>query len=700
MRKLLSAAVAALVSICAFAQDYSISDGTVRVSVAPDGSLTELADLSTGHNFAGGGALWRIFYNNLQEKEIQISGAVQEAEVACNDSTITIDYPSVRCRGEELAISLHLAIYILDGQVHFASSLENNEPHTIVRELHYPLVGDMSIPADYKLLTTHTGGQVFNDPVAMIVERGNRFPYMTPAQKFRQYDVQYPRNLAANCFAFFGPSDGIYFGSHDSSFQETWHGFRVYPDASGAFTRLEAGFYKYPNAMCGDSWSLDVNVIQPYRGDWKETTRIYRRWADTWWDHCEPASWVKRMTGWQRVIFKHQYGEYLQRYTDMPGRVKAAGESVGANTLMLFGWWRDGMDHGNPDYVPDETQGGEEALKQAIAGFRENDGHVILYYNGRLIDRESSFYRSGLGPKVCNHDNYGAEYTEHYKFTGEGTFLGYHDTRTFVVADTRSEIWKERLAAMADQAISYGVDAVFYDQLGAAEEFPQWDLSGEFPVPNIYSGRDKSQILHSLRDRIKAVSPEIGLGTEWLSDCTSQFCDFVHIVEFTALPESFPEWFRYAFPEVIFTDRCVRDDTDIPRRVGNTLLKGLRNDIEVYRCRGLISQTPVYQDYLAHVNEIRLAWPEQLLEGRFAFDEGFTCSSSELVARSYIGGDKIAVVVTTYSGSARGKITVPGYHLADSRTIGPRARVRKTLFGRTRVRLGRYDIAVLLYEKD
>ncbi len=685
-----------LAFVCAGAQPYTLSSGDIRVTVSADGRLTELRNLATGHNYAGGGSLWRIFYNDLREKEIQISGAEQTPQVSADGTHIRIDYPTLRCRGQELAIALHLTLTLEDGQVRFASALENNEPHTVVRELHYPLVGDLQLPEGYRLLTTHTGGQLFDDPVETIVSRGNKFPYMTPAQKFRQYDVQYPRNLAANCFAFVGEQDGLYFGSHDPSFQETWHGLRVYPDAEGRFNRLEAGFYKYPNCLTGGSWSCDANRIQPYQGDWRETSRIYRRWADTWWDHRGAARWVQDMTGWQRVIFKHQYGEYLQKYTDMPGRVWEAGAQAGVNTLMLFGWWRDGMDHGNPDYYPDETQGGAEGLKAAISAFQAKDGHVILYYNGRLIDRESSFYRSGQGPAVCNHDNFGAEYTEHYKFTGEGTFLGYHDTRTFVVADTRSEIWKERLAQMADQAVSYGVDAVFYDQFGAAEEFPQWDRSGEFPVPNVYSGRDKSQILKSLRDRIKAVNPEIGLGTEWLSDCTSQYCDFVHIVEFTALPESFPEWFRYTFPEVIFTDRCVRDDTDIERRVGNTLLKGLRNDVEVYRCRGILSDTPHYQAYLGQVNAIRQTWPELLLRGRFTYTEGFTCGNSAIVARSYQAGERMAVVATTYAARAVGRITAPGYKLVDIRTIGGKAFSRGN---GARLTLGQYDIAVLVFEK-
>ena len=636
-----------------------------------------------------------MYYNTPERKEIELTGEDAVPEVSMVKDTIHLDYGSLGGK----AFNLHLRIWGENGQLHFGATVQNQEPHTIIRELQYPLIGNLQIPADYKLLTTHTGGQIFDNPVRKIANVDTRALYMTPAQKFRQYDLQYPRNAASNCFAFVGEQDGLYFGSHDISLQQTWHGLRAYPDEGAIghvtedFKHLEAGFYRYPNAMCGDKWSNDASVIVPYKGDWTETSRIYRSWADTWWHHAPVPKWVQDMTGWQRIIFKHQYGEYLRKYTDLPGRIAKAGESVGCNAVLAFGWWKEGMDNGYPNYTIDDTQGGEEAWKQAIKEYKSNDNRLLLYYNGRLIDVESDFYRSGGGSRVANKDNTGREFTEHYKFTGQGTTLGYYDSRTFVIADMSKREWRDQLIKWADRAMDYGADAVFYDQLGVAEEFPNWDLSKEYPVQDIFTGAYKADALKEIRDHIKAKNPEFALGTEWLSDCTSQFCDFVHIVEFTALPESFPEWFRYTFPEVVWSDRCVRDDNDVPRRVNNTLLKGLRNDIEVFRCRGLIDETPVYQAHLAKVNAIRHEFPELLLEGRYTATDGFTCSNPNLVARSYTSGNRIAVVVTNIGVKAQsGKIEVPNGKLEASRTIGGKVSHNK-------VTLNQNEIAVLVFSR-
>ena len=659
-------------------------------------ALMLLAHGPAGHNYAGGAGLWRMYYNTLEQKEIEITPEDGEPLVSMCLDTIHVDYASLGGK----AFELHLKIWAQDGQARFAASVGNNEPHTIIRELQYPLVGDMQLPDDYKLLTTHTGGQIFDDPVAKIANVDTRALYMTPAQKFRQYDLQYPRNAASNCFAFVGTEDGLYFGSHDTSLQQTWHGLRAYPQAAAIghttedFNRLEAGFYRYPNAMCGDSWSNDCSVIVPYEGDWTQTSRIYRSWADTWWHHDPVPQWVQDMTGWQRIIFKHQYGEYLRRYTDLPGHIADVGDSVGCNAVLAFGWWKEGMDNGYPNYTVDDTQGGDAAWKQAIAGYRARGGRLLLYFNGRLIDVESDFYRSGDGGKVANKDNTGREFTEHYKFTGQGTTLGYYDSRTFVIADMSKRLWRDQLVAWADRAMDYGADAVFYDQLGVAEEFPNWDLNREYPVQDIFTGRYKAETLKEIRDHVKARDPEFALGTEWLSDCTSQYCDFVHIVEFTALPESFPEWFRYTFPEVIWSDRCVRDDNDVPRRVGNTLLKGLRNDIEVFRCRGLIDETPVYQAYLAQINAIRHDFPDLLLEGLYTATDGFTSSNPAITARSYTAGDRMAIVAQyTGEGPQSATISVPGYDVSDSRTVGEAA-VREN-----NVTLGTNGLAVLIFTK-
>ena len=667
---------------------FRLSNEGISVAVDSKGALVELRNNATGTDYAGGGALWRLYYDTPQRREIQVDGAQMHPEVSSDGSSITLRYAE--------PFDITLTISLEEDKVRFASALANSLPHTIIREFQYPLVGDLRLPEGFRLLTTHGGGNLIPDVKEHIVREGIRNPYMTPAQHFRQKALEYPRGaVAANCFALVSDREGLYFGSHDDSFVNTGHGLRVYPSAPGKFDRLECGFYKYPNCAFGQSWECAANVIAPYSGDWTQTSRLYRAWVDaSWWDRLEPPQWVREMKSWQRVIFKHQYGEYFFRYDDLPGRILDVEKSVDADAVLIFGWWEKGMDNSNPDYVADPSQGGEEGLKEAIARYEAEGGRASLYFNGKLIDRESSFYRSGKASGLTFKGNSGAECVENYKFSSFGSFLAAYNHRSFVVADTRNPRWQALMLSWADKAHELGASSVFYDQMGSVEQAAvNWDLSGEFPVPDMAPLTAKADALRKCRARTRELSPELAMGTEHITDYLSMFADYSHGDGLL----SFIDWFRYTFPELILSDRCIRDDSDIERRVNLTVLKGLRNDIEIFRCRGLIDETPHYQAYLAKVNAIKERYSSLLLEGRFAYKDYFSCNNPDVEARCFENGGSLAVVLT--SEQARGqsaRLSVPGYAFRESSVLG-KAEVSRS--GR-RIKLGRHGLAVLIFEKE
>ena len=680
-------------------EGFTLANDKVSVTIGPDGSLMSLRNQRTGQDYAGGALLWRLYYDAPHQKEIQITGSGQTPVISMEGKAITLTYNSLQDNGRELDIRMILTLTLEDEMVRFGSTLCNNEPHTVLREFHYPLVHGARLPEDHKLYTAEAGGMLFDNPLETI-NQVQASPYKRPEQIFRQRDVKYGAKVFMNCFGLFGVDQGLYFGSHDETFQDTWHGLRVYRDENGRYNQLEFGFYKYPHCFAGERWTCNANVIAPYSGSWHVASGIYRRWVDTWWDHRATPGWVREMKSWHRVIFKHQYGEYLFRYTDMNGVVDQAGQSVGCNALFLFGWWAEGMDHGNPDYTPDDTQGGDEALKAEIAKYQANGNHLLLYFNGKLIDRESRFYRSGNGPRVCRHDNTGSEILERYKFTGQGTWLGEYDQRTFAVATMMDPEWNQVLCRLQDRAYSLGAHSVFFDQLGYTEsESTNWDTSREYPVPDVFGIRRRAQCLKMLRDRYALKAPDFALGAEGSVDVLAQYCDYTHGYPANDSPVRWMQFFRYTFPELIFTDRGLRDDCDVPRHVNNTVLDGQRNDIEIFRCRGIISDAPVYQKYLGQVNAIKEKYKDCLLLGRYNDVLGFTCSSDKLDARSFVSEDgcRMAVVVANQSsaGVQRARISVPGYRFLEASATGSGTVSRKG----DRVKLGQYDMAVLVFEK-
>ena len=678
---------------------FTLSNENMSVTVGEDGRLYSLRTEHTQHDYAQGGYMWRLYYDALYEKEIQVVGEQQQVEVSQEGNVVTLRYPYLQTADKKLNIEVRLQVILEQDKVRFACDIANNEPHTVVREMQYPLVRNIDAPTDHKLYTCEAGGRLYDNPIGKI-GRISSAPYKKPEQIFRQYDVKYGYKVFMNCFALLGEEQGLYFGSHDTTFQDTWHGLRTYKGESGEFDCLELGFYKYPHCFCGEKWSCAANVVAPYNGSWHAASDIYRRWVDTWWEYREAPEWVRTLRSWQRVIFKHQYGEYFFKYPDLYGRLKDVDRSVNSNAVFLFGWWAEGMDHGNPDYTPDESQGGDEALKEAIAKYQADGSHLLLYFNGKLIDRESRYYRSGKGPKVCRHDNTGSEILERYKFTGQGTWLGEYDQRTFAIATMMHPDWNKVLFALQDRAYALGAHSVFFDQLGYIEkESTNWDTSREFAVPDVFGIKKRMECLKLLRERCKQKSPDFALGAEATVDALAQYCDYTHGYPANDEPTRWLNFFKYTFPELVFTDRGQRDDNDVYWHVNNTVLDGQRIDIEIFRCRDLIDACPIYQAYLAEVNALKERYAATLLCGRYMDSLGFENSNKAVDARAFVAGDKMAIVVANQQREAARhstKIAVPGYRFVEHTAL----RTASVSADGEKVVLGQYDMAVLLFERE
>ena len=102
---------------------YCLSNGKIRVAIDGDGSLSELCNLETGHNYASGGLLWRLYYDCPSEKEIEISAEDQTPDICIQGDSILISYDSLVVRGEKIAFSLDLAVVLEDDKLRFCSSM-------------------------------------------------------------------------------------------------------------------------------------------------------------------------------------------------------------------------------------------------------------------------------------------------------------------------------------------------------------------------------------------------------------------------------------------------------------------------------------------------------------------------------------------------------------------------------------------------
>ncbi len=643
---------------------HTIHNELVRVAIDAAGNLTGLCNLRSGWNYAGGQPLWRIFYTEDDVRDIEALPA-QPPRVTCDASSITARYEGLQSRAKkplDVVVELHASLQPQSDDVRWTIAVENRQPGLTVTEVQFPLVNHIQLRPGQALIWSRLGGQRIADP--KVAARAWKTGYMGPDQHGTKLAAMYPGSGAAtNCFLFATKDEGLYFGSHDPSLQSTLHLFHFHDE------RLQAGFVKYPFLPPGQKFASAEFVLSPYSGTWHVASKKYRAWVNTWFSVPQRPEWVRRMTGWQRIILKTQFGEVLHPY-DTVAQMARDGRTAGVDSLLLFGWWNAGMDAGYPDYAFDKALGGRQVLESQIRQAHQEGTRVQLYFNGRLIDKESEFYRSGEASKISVKDLRGNEWNESYHFSGRGTTTLQLGRKTLVVACPTSLAWQKRRLEWVDLALSLGADAVFFDQMGI-NETPCTDTRHGHPVPLVSFTPIQAARLKEIREHVRAINPQAAFGTEFLTDVVASQCDFLHALPGIYSPGGFVEWFRYTFPEVVFSDREIYDDKDVERRVNILLTRGLRSDVCVWRCQGTIADTPHYRQYLGKVNALRTKYSEFLLDGVYLDTEPLQSSNEHVDTRAFRSGDRLMVAVAQSAvPETKTQLQVPGYRFLSADGLG------------------------------
>lgn len=700
------------VALCTVARAaHTLETPELRLTLDDSARLTELIDRRSGHNYAGGGQLWRMFIERGQRFQEEVVAPAGKPRITTTTGEIRVEYAEVNSRTfGVLPVKLSFGVRLQGDEAHWWSEVSNGTADAIVKELQFPLVGGLNLQRDQGLVTTAYGGQRYADPKQIIREAHplTRHWYQNADHQSLQVQYVYPGFQAANnCFAFPGKDAGLYFGSHDATFRNTLHLWRLYPD-----DKLETGFVKHLFTRAGENIRFDGFVISPYQGTWHVAADKYGRWAKTWFKPLPRPDWMRGYNGWQRLILKHQNGDILFPYNSF-AQIFADGAKAGVKSLFMFAWHPGGHDRMYPDYVADPEMGGEEGLRAGIKKFQDElGGSVILYASGRLVDRQSKFFEE-KGRKIAIKTRSGAEARDAYLFGNAGTYERLYGSVELTPMCLDVPEWVAVLKGVIDKAGSYGCKAVFFDQLGL-QESPCWDKSHGHFVPYVTQTQGKRRVIQELRDYTRARYPGMAFGVEVFADAVGEYFDFAHGLyhqgylarnpdyqqkgERPRYP-GFIEWTRYLFPDVMISDRDIRDGVDVERRVNYALLVGMINDVEIYRCRATIAEIPHYQAWLGQVNTFRDRHLDLLAIGNYRDTLGFTLDSQDVDARAYVHGDTIGVMLTqSHLATAATKLRVPAANFVSSDGFGG-ATVQRDV-NHVVVTLPRHAVALALFKRQ
>lgn len=680
---------------------FLLENEYIKLEVNEDGELVSFKNQKNGREIVKRHSLHRLILGTPSCLEFEARPYKNPRITENKNKTISLEFDSVISEnGDLFKIGIQAGIVLERDQVRWTLKLFNHTEDTVVRESHYPIISlaEPEIPA--ALLNSNYVSTRIPDIPAFLANSATG--YMAPDHKYLRHSSVYPgRSCSLNFFLVDWGNDGFYYACHDPEFSMNFHSVEKEKNFVNCFIA------RLPFLKPGDVRQDDSIVSAPYSGQWTSGAARYRSWADSWFAAPDIPAHIRNMQGWQRIILHHQYGEYFYKYSELE-KLYEDGLKAGLDTLFLFGWTAEGMDSGYPVYSPDEVQGGFQALRENIMKVRKRGGHVILYYNGQLIDTSSRYYTSGEGQRVSIKLVDGTEHREFYNFSNTGTFLQEFGNKTFVVACPSCREWIDILKKHIDFAIEVGADSVFFDQLGLAS-YPCCDPAHGHEVPFTGLMNTKRLMLKELYEYTKSKAPEMGFGIECTTDQTVSYTDFFHIFGNVAQVWN-PDWltkgeipqfksgaylFKAAFPEAIISNRNLRDDNDVEFHVNRMFFLGSRSDVEIYRCRASIAATPRYQKYLGQANALRMRFSDILFNGKFAAAEFHSIDNPFIQSNAFVLGGKLALILTQSSHKTLStRVSVPGYLFREYASV--RSDVE---FDGETAYLPTDSLVVILYEK-
>ncbi len=566
------------------------------------------------------GDFWRAFLDTDEIRELSVYShdqtPVSVTETA-DGKVYTYDRLCAE-NGEVFEITLEITIRCVNGTIECSAVIENHSD-VILNELQLPFVDacDYGCAPDEEVLYTPDGiGSRTPNPRRSI--SWCHTEYMSADYKSTWMTHTYPpTNGRVLSMPWIGLQCGdkfLYFGEHNSEMRIVGLNAGIAP--RHAESELMFNLSHYPAVHKGERVECARSVIALFEGDWRDGAAFYRVWSEkTWRLEQHIPDWVQDITGWQRIILKHQYGEIFFQYADLP-RLYEEGRRYGLNALLVFGWWKGRFDNNYPEYEADPALGGEEGLREAIAEVQRRGGHVLLYSNGNLIDVKTDFYKR-IGQKIAHKDIDGNEYREHYQFSNDGTILRNYGYKSFDTACHRTAEWKENLLNVARLKLSLGPDSIFFDQLGCCLKLC-FDSSHPHGSRIDEDGIGRYENIRAIR----AITPAgKAIGTEWVCDRYANLVDYIHGCGTgqTYYPAAFPDIYLHTFPGIHVSNRFIHDDKDGFRdHLNYAFVYGLIFDVCIYRGRVCgIAGIPEYAEHVRYLTDIKAKYHKYFYRGRF-----------------------------------------------------------------------------------
>lgn len=527
---------------------------------------------------------FRLILDDGLRTEIPIMSHKQTGVAKMVGDKLVVTYDKLVSEyGDTYDVKFTVTVEVENGMLKFTPAVKNNTKNVRINECFCPL-------ADFNELYGKEEDDIIYFPNGLGTRVENPWKFMKDMTsvwyQHDEYEIFWHYHYPRATMGWFGiESNGhfLYIGRHD---EKARHCFMTVKQRIHAEPlNLMVGIDHFPMARPGEELELPSTVIGILDGDWRAGADFYRAWADkTFYKVTKKHDWVKKMVGWQRIIMRSQYGEDYYKASDLP-KIYEEGAKRGIHTIFLFAWWKEGMDRNYPTYQ-EPYPGAFKELSDNIKKVQDMGGHIILECNCHFLDPHNPYYKE-FGDEVKMLDINGNEIRPAFVYPGRGELRATYGSHQFPICCSGTERWRNQVLSQLKQMGDLGADCVFADCFCGCPYQPCFNDRHEHGARVdeewIYHRKFFEEAVKYCDENDKVFAGEV------VTDVAAPYTQFIHglvNVDFKIKSNQFPQLFRYTFPEVITTERGIRDSEGAsPKQMRAALTMGVRLDCELYVCR-------------------------------------------------------------------------------------------------------------------
>ncbi|MGD1041913.1 MAG: DUF6259 domain-containing protein [Sedimentisphaerales bacterium] len=632
----------------------TLESDKIKLELTQAGQINSLYNKTTGTEFfhTDKPTGWKVITSLGQWRGHPISDSMNVGCMHLTGNQAQIQFDGLI--GDEqtrLDIILTLMYKLKGDQIELQARIDNRSPET-VKEIWFPFV------SGFKKITPQLMDHLTLPMVigAILDEPAKNLPYgrfVTRAggkffthDGWSHYPLPYPGVASMAWMDFFNQAEGLYLGVHDVHCPTTSLLARGRTDLGD----FQLGFGRYPFVLPGEQWESAIYILKLHTGDWHAGARCYREFTASRGHNVVAPEWIREMPGVQGA-FHIQQNKHIMRPYESLLDIFRANKQRGLNLpLFVFAWFKNGHDSDYPEYEPDPRLGGKAALKKVIKTIKAEGGRIILYTQGRLIDKKTRYYRE-IGSQICLKNEDGVEYVDEYSFNESGNI---YPGKIFALACPSTEQWYETLRQQIDMVMDLGASGILFDQIAGDPPFLCFDQSHPHRKPDLaFDG--KVQLLKRLQDYAAAHDPEFVIMSELACDAYLSCVDLSHGYATHPRPglaslRNYPELYKYTFPEHRITSR----DTCTIYALNYVFAAGLM--LESFHLL-----QPPERDYLERLMKLRVKLSRFFAEGTFIDTDGFNLQPEGLAAKAFLantGAEKAIVIFNPLKSKNRAVVEV------------------------------------------